>query len=1312
MTSARNGKIVTFYSYKGGTGRTMALANVAWILASNGKRVLAVDWDLESPGLHKFFHPFLDESAVAATPGIIEIISDYAMAVPRVEERSEDWHLDYARILPHAVSLDWTYFRNRGTLDFISAGRQNRDYSALVSFFDWDNFYDRLGGGQFFDAMRADMKRNYDYVLIDSRTGLSDIADICTVQFPDILVDCFTLNDQSIDGASAVARRIADRYHDRNVRILPVPMRIEDGEKEKLDVGRALARAKFDRFPADLSPDRHAQYWGSVEIPYKPYYAFEETLATFGDEPGSPTSLLAAFERLTAAITDDEIGSMPPLPEDIRLRFRRAFTRRRPMVSSKVFVSYAPEDRMWADWIDSLLTRSGMRVMLHNTTASAQAVTPQAEGDLAEASHAVALLSSAYLRSPGAAATWEAVSAADRSATRRQLVPIRIDEVRLTAPFFDHQPVDVAGLPDERASAVLMRALGRAEQAVRYSAGPVEGEPRFPGAVPAVWNVPGRNPEFTGRNTALEMLRDQLMGSGTAVVLAQALYGLGGVGKTQIALEYAHRFKADYDLVWWVPAGSSNEINQSLADLAGRMGIHIGENLTEAAHDALEALRRSDPGRRWLLVFDNADDPKELQPYLPSGPGHVIITSRNHSWNQLAAPLEVDVFTREESMAHLLQHVPGLDPTDADRVASALGDLPLAVEQAGAWLQETGTPSATYVEQLETELMRTLNLTQPSTFPASAVATWNMSIELLRVRSPASIRLLQLCAFCSPGPISMSLLYSDEMIQSLLPFDESLIEPVLLGRVIREISRFALVKVDQASNSIQIHRLVQAVIRSQMTEEAQNEARHEVHKILCGIRPGRGDTGDTDAPENWPAFNAIWPHLMPSLAAECKDERTRQLLIDWVRYLWKRGEFDVALNLASQLETLWTERLGADHRQTLHLRFHIGNLLRSRGLFLEARELNQHVLARQRQVLPANHPHTLMTASGLAADLRALGEFQEALNADQDTYNRLKDQFGEDHPRTLSVANNLAVSLRLVGDCFAAQALDRETLRRRRLVLGPNHPETLYSAASLARDMREAGAFAESVELLRTTHDGYRAVLGEEALDTLRTAKSLAVSLRKAGEQIDAKRLTEETYGHYLQRYGADSPDALSCQLNLACDYSALEDKARARDLVMEVMAAYRGTLGEDHPYTLVAASNLVTYLRGTDAVDEAAALGEQTQEALRVRLGADHPFTMSCSVNLADCLHDARRLDGAEALLRETAALLQRKLGTQHPDTLVCEANLAVALHAADRLTEAEELRERVMADLGRVLGQHHPDTGRLLEWRLSNRDLEPQPT
>jgi tetratricopeptide (TPR) repeat protein/CO dehydrogenase nickel-insertion accessory protein CooC1 len=1307
MSEASQGQVITFYSYKGGTGRTMALANVAWILASNGKRVLTVDWDLESPGLHKFFHPFLDESTVGATPGVIEIINDYAAAAVDPEPRRGDWHLEYAQVERHAVSLEWD-FPSGGKLDFLSAGRQNRDYSAAVCSLDWDNFYDRLGGGRFFRAMRDDMKQTYDYVLIDSRTGLSDVADICTIELPDILVVCFTLSDQSIEGAANVARQISRRYRERNIQVLPVPMRIEDGEKEKLDIGRTLARTSFEGFPERLTQEESAQYWASVEVPYKPFYAFEETLATFGDDPGSPTSLLASFERLTRSVTAGAITSMRPITEDLRLQYRDAF-RRQPASSTQVFLSYAPEDRMWADWIEAVLSRAGFRVIPRSTvTALARwdgAATAQIEAELQAAPRAIALLSSAYLYSPAARAIWKLMSAADAAGTHRQLVPVRVSDMRVTGPFTDRDAIDLAHLDAAQATAKLLWALDRPTQVAGGGPAPAD-EPRFPGTVPPIWNVPARNLDFTGRGSTLERLRDKLAGGGVAVVVAQALYGLGGVGKTQVALEYAHRFMADYDLVWWVPAERPEEITAALADLARRLQLKVNDNVAEAAEAAREELRR-DTSRRSLLIFDNADSPKDLEPFLPGGSTHVLITSRNQAWIHSAEPLEVDVFTREESVDHLLRHVPDLDPADARRVAHALGHLPLAVEQASAWLEQTGMSAQDYVEQLNTQATQILALNQPSDYPTPVVATWNLSFERLQARSPAGVRLLQLCAFMSAGPISMTLLYGDDMIRALLPFDDALSEKLMLGRVIRDISRFALVKVDQGTNSLQIHRLVQAVIRSQMTPDEQEAACHQVHEVLVGARPR---TGDTDDPGNWSRYNLIWPHLAPSRAEECSKAATRQLLIDWVRYQWKHGEFDASLILANRLDNLWTQRLGPDDQQTLLLRFHLANVLRSQGRYEEALELDTYVLERQRQVLGPDHPHALMTAGGLTADLRALGEYQQALAADRETYQSWKEHFGDDHPRTLSAAHNLGASLKTVGDWRAAREIDEETLARRREVLGHDHPYTLYSSADLARDLRGIGAFRESVDLLRTTWSKYRTVLGDDMLDTLRTAKSLSVSLRKIGDQSAARTLTLEIYDHYKRRYGADYPDSVACALNLACDYST-DDLPRALELVTEVRSNYQTHLGAGHPYTLLAAHNRAIYLRGLGEVQEAGREAGHTLTLMRQRLGDTHPFTLSCAISVANCQADAGAMDEAEALQREALRRLRETFGPAHPDTLTCSADLAITLHETGRDGEAAALRAQVIEQLGTALGADHPQVRLLREWRRTDIDLEPEP-
>ncbi len=313
------GTIITFYSYKGGTGRSMAMANVAWIMASNGLKVLAIDWDLEAPGLHRYFAPFLVDKELTSTEGLIDFVNDYATEtmtrIPDGETLNDDWYRQHADILQYAVSLNWK-FPDGGTLDLVPAGRQGATYSTRVNLFNWQTFYDKLGGGAFLEVAREMMREEYDYILIDSRTGVSDTSGICTVQMPDALVVCFTLNNQSVEGASAVAESAFQQRSQRPVRIFPVQTRVEPFEKRKLDLRKEYARSKFARFPDHLSSRRDRDvYMEEVQFQYIPFYAYEELLAIFGDRPDESLSLLKPAERLTSYLTDGRVTQLGAPPD-------------------------------------------------------------------------------------------------------------------------------------------------------------------------------------------------------------------------------------------------------------------------------------------------------------------------------------------------------------------------------------------------------------------------------------------------------------------------------------------------------------------------------------------------------------------------------------------------------------------------------------------------------------------------------------------------------------------------------------------------------------------------------------------------------------------------------------------------------------------------------------------------------------------------------------------------------------------------------------------------------------------------------------
>ncbi|MDX3640698.1 FxSxx-COOH system tetratricopeptide repeat protein [Streptomyces sp. MB09-02B] len=801
-----SGTIITFYSFKGGTGRTMALVNTAWILASNGLRVLVVDWDLEAPGLHTYLQPLLADPELTESPGVIEMVGDFARhaVVPLVDSgpagptpqneadppRPEGAdHRERARVDRYAISTELR-LPPGGKLDLLPAGVQDPDtYAVKVSTFDWGTFY-RMGGADFLTALRNDMAARYDYVLIDSQTGLSDTASICTVVMPDIVVDCFTLSRQGVNGAAHVARSIRRIAHtQRNIRIVPVPMRVEDAGRDRLEAGRYQARSLFAPFLEWLPPEELDQYWSSVEIPYKPSYAYEEIPATVGERRQEGT-LLSAFERLTARLTDNRVTQLENMPEPYRRTLRAEYERTSPIMRREFYVSYAATDRPWADWTAKVLRAAGYEATLAPIEADDVGATAAPAGlraTLEGEARMVVLLSPQYTAQPRAREIQQRISRRDPSGRIGMALSLRVDASPLPVEFAPLPTVSLAGVSAEEAVTRLLTTVdrvGAAEPGTRPTVDELAATAPLPGTPPQViGGRPQRNAVFTGRRTLMEKLRDSLL-AGTTAVLPQALYGLGGVGKTQLALEYAYRFESDYALVWWINAAEPTQIRQDLITLAGHLDVPlVGKDLTAVCNEVLEMLRRGIPHARWLLVYDNAEKPSDLDGLVPdSGPGrHILITSRNPAWAERAARVEVDLFTREESVALLRRYNPDLEPAEAARVAEELGDFPLAVSLAAASVQESAMPVDTYVEMLRTQMTDILRSQSAPDYPTSAVATW--SLDRLKSRTPAAAALLQLCAFFGPDPIPRDMLSSRPALELLEGHDPSLSDPLLMSRL-------------------------------------------------------------------------------------------------------------------------------------------------------------------------------------------------------------------------------------------------------------------------------------------------------------------------------------------------------------------------------------------------------------------------------------------------------------------------------------------------------------------------------------------------
>lgn len=1312
------GQIVTFYSFKGGTGRTMALANIAWILAANGRRVLMADWDLESPGLHRFFQPFIDEGA-GERPGIVDIILDYEWAAidaridPDALASGSEESQEGARaavtgligehirsVKQHVIPLTWQ-FPGQGALHFLSSGKQrNGDYQSTLSALEWENFYDKLHGNLFFDALRVFMKRNYDYVLIDSRTGLSDVADICTVHLPDVVVNCFTLSTQGIEGAAMIARMIKG-HNERNIAILPVPMRIERTQKEKAEKGLRYAADQFGELPVGMSEEERREYWAGVEVPYRSSYAYEETLAAFGDPPGSPASLLSSYERIAARITGGAVTILPPMDEWLRLRTRLLFSRGQTSAPLRVVLDFSPEDQLWAEWTAAVLASAGIDVLWVGEM-------PAGTDDSDVETQNVMIVSES--------------SASRMRDSAPVVLPdllISVSDTRLPALLAEVQVIFFAGLSETEAVEQLIDRLNG-----QRSTDPESGLAalRYPGAdSPQVANIPARNINFTGRDKELQKLREDLRVQSTAGANPLTILGLSGVGKTQVALEYAHRFQAEYDIVWWMNCGQSQYVDASLADLGQRMrakfstGLPEEGGVTEVAQQVLELLSEGRPDQRWLLIYDNAENIEEVKPLLPAGGGHILITSRNAGWKKLGNSVELEVFAREDSIGHLRWRMPEITDEEADQVARVLGDMPLAVAAAGALIADMGISVPEYLRQLE--LQPTMVLPKGHLlhdYPVAVAKAWNLSLDELQKKSPPAARLLEICSMMAQD-ISLGLINGQAMADTLKEFDPTISERAMIDRLIRQIDLLALIKFDPNAEHIQVHNVVQAVVYERMEEEDRDTARRAVHRALATARPAE----DVDDPRSWPRYRLIWPHLTPSRAVSSTDTSVRQLLIERVRYLRQRDDLERGRRRAEEIEGDWNTMLGGKlepdmaeslRRQLFRLQFNLANILRDLARFRESRAVDEAVLAGQEELLGEDHPHTLQTRGSLGGDLRALGDYQAALELDLRTYEAWKAGFGEQYPGTLTAAHNLALSYLLTGDFRRALALDRSTLARRTTVLRPDHPRAFDSGTAVVRDLLEAGRYSEAATRAEAVWAQSRDALGRDARITLNARLMLGVAARCAGHVEQAEPHIEAARAGLTRGFGSDSSDALAARLSQALNLIAMGDKEKARIAAGEVLAVYEPRLGPDHPHSLICRLDIATVLCLTGDYETAETEARVVADGLADRLGEAHPYSLAAKMVLASVLASRGDLTKAVALDKSTAAKRADVLGGQHPDTLRSRLNLLLTQQEL-RQEGAAEQRQQVINQLGGLIGADHPDVTAARNGDRLLAAIDPQP-
>jgi cellulose biosynthesis protein BcsQ len=1157
-------RVFTFYSYKGGVGRSMALANVAALLAREGARVLMADWDLEAPGLDLYFRdgsgvePF---PSAAETPGIVDLVHDLR-AGP-----SPDWR-DY---LTRIELRDAEY-----PVHLMPAGRRDDDYVDRLQQIDWRQLFRENDFAGVLERMREDWLDAYDVVLIDSRTGITDIGGICTVYLPDVIVALFSASHQNLEGVAEVLRRARDRRGQlpstrTALLVLPVPARDEARtEYEQSVEWQGLYVTTFESLYRDVLP-REVTAQQAVEVlrlPNVPYWSFGERLPVL-EESGNDPSTISYYYAILARLIASGL-----------------------------------------DW------------------------------------HASA-------PSPGAWGGRSAQGAAGRERPQRSL------------------------------GAVLRGGLsGRA--------------PMIMGGTPS------RNPHFAGRRALLQKLA-QTLSSSARDQAPVTLLGLGGIGKSQLAAEYVQEHQGEFGLIWWIPAAADASVRHSLMTLARRLGLPASEDAEVTVATIMDRLRLGDPVPNWLLVFDDAGEPETLKPYLPKGPGRVLVTARSHSWRGVSSALEIGVFEPAESVDFLRSRWPDLTEAQALDLASRVGHLPLALDQAAAVHAETAMPLAEYLQLLERSPAELLAEGEGVPYPSSLATVWKLAFERLREQSLAAAQLLEVCACLSSTPVYLRMLERGRDAALPSPLAEAVHSTLALRAAVGQLGRFALAQLDTSRDFISVHTLVRAMLRDQMTPEHLAATQQAAQEILALASPGMPDDSRT-----WPQHAQVTPHLREAGTLQSSDARVRQLVLDQIRYAYVIGDYAQSRALATEARDAWSGPGGPADEPALAAAFHCGNALRALGDYEGARATNQDTLTRMRRILGPDHQRTLRVASSAAADYRLLGESATALAMDEENLALARHTLGEDHVVTLRLTNNLAVDHRLLGNFAMAKALDEATHARRTALLNERHPDTLRSAANLARDLYHLGEYEDALTRMQAF------VPDLETMQTgvaVQAQRDHAVLLRATGATTAALDAAREVHQKCLLRLGPRHELTMAAATTVFNTLRICGEPAEALSLARQVLATYTSAFGAGHPFTLACAANLAVVLRALDRAEEAHDLDRRTLAAFETVLRPGHPHLLICKANLATGLAALRRT--AEALEQSTAAYesLLNERGERHPHTLLTGINLALDLDAAGRPGVATALRERLLPTLRERLGDENPDVAAALAGRRIEHVIEVAP-
>lgn len=844
----------------------------------------------------------------------------------------------------------------------------------------------------------------------------------------------------------------------------------------------------------------------------------------------------------------------------------------------------------------------------------------------------------------------------------------------------------------------------------------------------AVWNVPYlRNPHFTGREELLDQLElhfsaaDPAEMDGTrrvALTQTQAIKGPGGIGKTQIAVEYAYRSR-DRDRsihILWVNAASAETIVASFVSIARSFPV-CAVNNEEDQQKIIAAMKHwlEHCQQRWLLILDNADELLDIQDVLPRwGNGHILLTTRAHAVGSLATSLIVGTMGLIEGTHLLLRRAQRFENASDEEINQAsnivvtLDHFPLALDQAGAYIEETQCGFADYLQRYQERRQALLSRRgmQFTSYPDTVATTWLLSLQKVRQANPAAAELLQLCAFLAPDSMPEELI-KEGAVHWNARLRLAARHPPAFDQMITELLKFSLIERLVETRALRIHRLVQIIQIDLMSLRKQ---RHRARRVINAV-------------EN------VFPHdsMQANASSQClryldqaqacstlmkrytlSSLQALQILNRTGLYLIQHAIYPIARALLLQGLAMSKQLYGGRSPIVASFLNNLALLSSHQGRYLEAELLYQQALTIQKRRSPAS---LAMTLNNLADLSQMQGKYREAEAIYQRVLLLREKEGGPGHPDTATSLNNLALLYEKQGKYAQAEPLSLRALTIHEHLLGANHPTVATNLTNLAFLYKSQNKNAAAVEaLFQRALAITEQALGKDHPDTASSLNNLAYWYLEQEKNEQAEPLLRQALAVQTASLGASHPDTARTLTNLATLLARQGQDEQAEPLLRQVLAIQTASLGTSHPDRAQTLTNLAALLDRQGQNEQVEPLLQQALAINEQLLGPEHLATAASLANLAALSMNQARDAEAAAFWRRVLTIREQRLGPGHLGTAECVSSLAILCASQGHTAEAESLYLRALAIYEEQLGAEHPTTRRLHTQYASLREAMQQ--